>query len=104
MTPKPEPRLTLQSLRILRALDERPAQRLAGADIRRLTGLSSGTLYPTLIRLEQAGWLESEWEEVDPREVGRPRKRLYRLTATGTKKAAEARRQVGYPVDKMAWA
>jgi len=47
------------------------------------TGLSSGTLYPILMRLDEAGWLESRWEKVDPARVGRPRRRLYRITALG---------------------
>jgi DNA-binding PadR family transcriptional regulator len=36
-----------------------------------------------LARLEAAGWLSSEWEAIDPREAGRPRRRFYRLTASG---------------------
>ena len=50
----------------------------------------SGTLYPLLLRFEAAGWLTSEWEDVDPKEVGRPRKRFYRLTPTGRARANAA--------------
>jgi len=49
--------------------------------------LKSGTLYPILLRLEQAKWLESRWEADDPRQLGRPRCRLYRLTGLGARKA-----------------
>ena len=51
-------------------------------DARRLT--SHGTLYKALDRLETAGLLESNWE--DPEQAaadGRPRRRLYRVTAAG---------------------
>ena len=42
--------------------------------------LGHGTLYKALGRLEDQGLLESRWEDVDPSEVGRPRRRLYRVT------------------------
>ena len=51
-------------------------------DARLLTAY--GTLYRALDRLRKAGMLESEWE--DPaiaEEEGRPRRRLYRITAAG---------------------
>lgn len=38
-----------------------------------------GSLYPSLHKLEQAGWIVGEWEE---RETGRKR-RYYRLTRQG---------------------
>ncbi len=43
-----------------------------------------------LIRMESAGWLRSEWEEIDPREIGRPRRRFYKLTAVGQNQANRA--------------
>ena len=46
-------------------------------------GLKTGTIYPALARLEQAGWVSSYWEDVDPSVVGRPKRRLYRLTGEG---------------------
>jgi transcriptional regulator len=41
--------------------------------------IEDGSLYPALYRLEQRGWLESEW---GTSELGR-RAKLYRLTAQG---------------------
>ncbi len=48
-------------------------------------GLTShGTLYKALARLETAGALSSRWEEGTTAEhEGRPRRRLYRVTADG---------------------
>ena len=43
--------------------------------------VAHGTLYKALGRLEEMGLLTSRWEE-DPPE-GRPRRRLYELTASG---------------------
>jgi DNA-binding PadR family transcriptional regulator len=56
----------------------------------RAAGLASGTIHPILARLERAGWLESRWEDVDPREQGRPRRRYYQLTPDGVELAGDA--------------
>ena len=77
------PRITGPTLRVLREFLVRPIEQLSGVDISRSTGLASGTLYPILFRLEEAGWLESAWENVSASEVKRPRRRLYRITAVG---------------------
>ena len=77
-------RLSGPTLKVLKLLLEKPGVRSqSGADISRSTNVGSGTLYPLLARLEQAGWLRSEWEVVDPSEVGRPRRRFYKITGTG---------------------
>lgn len=78
-----EIRLTQPALKVLRFLLGMPTVPRSGAEIAKATHVSSGTLYPMLVRLETAGWLSSEWEEVDPREQGRPRRRFYSLTALG---------------------
>jgi PadR family transcriptional regulator PadR len=54
-----------------------------GYQMLRETGLKSGVLYPLLRRWEGAGWLVSSWEDLDAREAGRPRRRIYRLTEDG---------------------
>jgi PadR family transcriptional regulator PadR len=78
-----EPRITLPALRALALFLENHPEPLAGADIFNRTKMFSGTLYPVLARLEKAGWLVSDWEDIDPTLAGRPRRRLYRLTAVG---------------------
>jgi PadR family transcriptional regulator, regulatory protein PadR len=80
-------RLTQPTLRVLRFLIDKPLEARSGAEIAKATSLGSGTLYPMLGRLEGAGWLSSEWERIDPREAGRPRRRFYKLTADGHKNA-----------------
>jgi PadR family transcriptional regulator, regulatory protein PadR len=46
----------------------------------RLTGLASGSLYPMLARLEQAGWLTRGKENIDPHTEGRPPRLHYTIT------------------------
>lgn len=97
-----QPRLTHQSLKVLRTFLERPADKLSGADIRRATKLWSGTLYPILIRFEDAGLLTSEWEEIDPSEAERPRRRLYKITGHGIRVANEAFFDLAIPTGNRA--
>lgn len=82
-------RVSLQTLRVLEAFLENPADELAGTDVQKRSGLASGTLYPILLRLESAGWFVSRWEKIDPVRAGRPRRRLYRLTPSGFSRASE---------------
>jgi DNA-binding PadR family transcriptional regulator len=62
-----------------------------GFDILDATGLASGTVYPILRRLEDAGLVRSHWEPVvRAREEGRPPRRYYELTGSGAEAAREA--------------
>lgn len=81
-------RMSLQTLRVLEAFLENPTDELSGADVQKRCGIASGTLYPILLRLESAGWFVSRWESIDPVSAGRPRRRLYHLTATGLTRAS----------------
>lgn len=58
-----------------------------GYDLLKETGLSSGTLYPLLMRMTDKGLVEAEWR--DPAQPGRPPRHAYRLTATGLALAHE---------------
>jgi PadR family transcriptional regulator, regulatory protein PadR len=89
-----EPQVTMQTLEVLRVLMECPREGLSGAQIARTTQLASGTLYPILMRLEQADWLESQWETQDPHTLGRPRRRFYWVTGLGENRAKAAARKM----------
>ncbi len=52
--------------------------------------VSLGALYKALHRLEGAGCVRSEWEDVDPREVKRPQRRLYTITGVGERAVTRA--------------
>jgi DNA-binding PadR family transcriptional regulator len=80
-------RITTTVARVLRRFLENPSEASYGFDLMRTTGLASGTLYVILARLEHAGWLTSEQEDIDPGALGRPARRLYRLTADGAQTA-----------------
>jgi PadR family transcriptional regulator PadR len=84
-----EVRMSLQTLQVLEGFLENPTDELSGADVQKRSNIASGTLYPILLRLESAGWFVSRWEAVDPTSVGRPRRRLYRLTPSGLSRASE---------------
>ena len=76
---------------------------ISGAEVGRATDLASGTLYPILMRLEEAGWVESRWETEDPHELGRPRRRLYQITGVGSRKARAALREAVLSLKEFAW-
>ena len=100
---KRKPRLSHQTLKVLSLFMSQPASRLAGSDIWRETGIQSGTLYPILARLEKAGWLDSEWESIDPKEAARPRKRLYWITGLGQTEARSAFAELDLAEGMRAW-
>jgi PadR family transcriptional regulator len=62
-----------------------------GFEIIDATGLSAGTVYPILRRLETEALARSSWEQAGrARAEGRPPRRNYRLTQDGQKAAREA--------------
>lgn len=96
-------RLTQPALKVLRFLMETPREGRSGAEMSKATRVGSGTLYPMLARLEVAGWLTSEWEMIDPSEVGRPRRRFYRMTAVGQNNARVALADLQMAPGEPAW-
>src|SRR5690349_11372309 len=96
-------RVSRNALRVLKTMIEKPRTPFSGADLARELSLGSGTLYPLLQRLEDAGWLKSEWEQVEPSEAGRPRRRHYRLTGHGQTNAVKALAEVQTTAGVLAW-
>lgn len=85
------PRMTIPTQLVLDVLLSGPEQEMYGLQICTAAGLRSGTVHPILARLEdQFGWLASRWEDVKPKEEGRPRRRYYRLTEGGAGQARTA--------------
>ncbi len=70
-----------------------------GLGLMRKTGLPSGTVYPILARLEDAGWVVSRWEDSASRG---PRKRLYQLTPVGAREALGAEAELAPAARVMA--
>jgi PadR family transcriptional regulator, regulatory protein PadR len=90
MSSPQRPRMTLPTQFVLSAFLDAPTQDLYGIEIGAAAGLPSGTVHPILARLERLGWLESRWEQIDPRLEGRPPRRYYKLTASGAQGARDA--------------
>jgi PadR family transcriptional regulator PadR len=82
--------MTIPSQRVLRVLLEDPQREVYGRELGEAAGLPSGTVHPILARLEGMGWVESRWEDIDPRAAGRPARRYYRLTPDGAVRARDA--------------
>lgn len=76
-------RRTENVVAVFNTMLERPRKSWYGLELARHVDIGSATIYATLTRLERAGLLEATWENVDPSEVGRPRRRMYKLTAEG---------------------
>jgi DNA-binding PadR family transcriptional regulator len=62
-----------------------------GFDIMDVTGLPSGTVYPALRRLEDAGFVESKWEKhTIAQQEQRPPRKYYEMTKEGKEALTEA--------------
>jgi PadR family transcriptional regulator, regulatory protein PadR len=94
--------VTTQTLKILAALMA-SQEEVSGAEIARGTKLPSGTLYPILMRLEDAKWVRSRWETEDPSCLGRPRRRLYQLTSLGASSAKAQFRELSSMIGGLIW-
>lgn len=82
-------RMTYATALVLEALDR---GHVYGFDIIDATRLRSGTVYPLLRRLEEAGLLRSKWERVaEARRESRPPRKYYELRAAAAPVLATAR-------------
>ena len=95
--------MTIPTQLVLRALLADPSKELYGVEIGQAAGLPSGTIHPILARLETVGWLESRWEDIDPREQGRPARRYYRLTPDGMELARSGLARAYSATARPAW-
>lgn len=90
--------IELDILRVAAQVTQEPAGELHGFELASLLAVGEearklhghGTIYKALGRLEAAGLLSSRWEVIDESVAGRPRRRLYRLTASGASALAAA--------------
>jgi PadR family transcriptional regulator PadR len=86
--PMPEARITLAVALVLQEFLEDASKPRYGYDIMTATGFPSGKIYPILARLQKAGWLVREREIIDPSQLGRPARTLYRLSEQGAEAAS----------------
>lgn len=82
-------RMTYATAMVLQALN---GGYMYGFDIADVTGLRGGTVYPILRRLEDSGFVRSQWERVSvSRDEGRPPRKYYRLAPVAHEMVAAAR-------------
>jgi PadR family transcriptional regulator, regulatory protein PadR len=72
--------ITPKTARVLKVFLEDPSVPRYGFELMKLTGMASGSLYPMLARLEEAGWLTRGKEDIDPHAEGRPARLHYTTT------------------------
>lgn len=84
---RPLTRITPATLDVLEVLLANGTDALWGLEIVKRAARPTGSVYPILDRLEQAGWLTSEWEAEAARRGAR--RRLYYLTAQGATETAK---------------
>lgn len=89
------PRFTLRTLKLLRIFLDDIEREWAGSELIEVTGIASGNLYPVLRQLETRGVLSSRWEDADPGILGRPLRRLYKVTRQGKLDARKAFAELG---------
>ena len=100
--PKPAP-LAFGHVSILHAI---AGGNRFGFDIMDATGLTSGTVYPALDKLESLGYLASHWENARvARRDKRPPRRYFDLTSAGAHALASALQRYKNlkPVSLAAW-
>jgi DNA-binding PadR family transcriptional regulator len=65
-----------------------------GLEVMTITGLASGTVYPALRRMEDAGYVVSKWEKQSVAVAEqRPARKYYEVTEEGGEALAEARKR-----------
>lgn len=76
-----------------------------GLEVIDRTGLSAGTVYPALRRLESGGLVEADWEAEDQAHAERrPARRYYSLTAQGEAARVEAVARIHAQQRALGWA
>jgi DNA-binding PadR family transcriptional regulator len=79
--------ITPKMARVLKVFLEDPDQPRYGFELMKLTGMASGSLYPMLAKLEEAGWLTRGRENIDPHTAGRPARMHYMITGAAASAA-----------------
>lgn len=74
-----------KSMEILLILASDPDREYSGYEIGKQLSMPSGTLYPLLLKIEQAGLLTTKWEDGDPKILGRPRRRYHKISGQGVR-------------------
>lgn len=79
--------LTPAAVRMLQTFLEDPDRIFYATELMETAHVGSGSLYPALARMEQAGWVTCEEEDIDPRKEKRPARHYYQMTGSGVREA-----------------
>jgi PadR family transcriptional regulator, regulatory protein PadR len=88
--PKNGLQITLTILRIATLFADDPKRGLWNYAISKRLLIKANTSVLILGRMERAGWITSDWEKPQAVAVGRPRRRIYRITDFGVSETARA--------------
>lgn len=80
--------MTRRTCQVLRLVLADPDVEFTALQVCDAIGARSGTLYPLLARLEKQGWIVSRWEEREPDDLHRVRRRYHSIAPD---RGAEAR-------------
>jgi PadR family transcriptional regulator, regulatory protein PadR len=78
---------TILELKFLSIFVNNTHKKFTASDLAEMLNISYGSVIPLLMRFEKADWLEVEWEDIDPKEAGRPKRKFYGLSTMGSTKA-----------------
>lgn len=99
--------LTPAVVRMLQTFLEDPDRIFYATELMKAARVGSGSLYPALARMEQAGWVTCEEEDIDPKKVGRPARHYYQMTGAGAREAhlalVELSESVRPPASSPGW-
>lgn len=99
---QPLERVTLTTIEVLKCIYSVEGSGVWGLEISKRTGLKTGTVYPILERLENLGWVSSEWEITEERNG--PRRRTYKLTPDALEEMHGLSKSISGPqIDLKAW-
>jgi PadR family transcriptional regulator, regulatory protein PadR len=80
---------TRLEIRLLSVFHNHLDRQFYGLQLAEELRISYGSVLPILMRFEEAGWLETDWENIDPSVAGRPKRKYYHLSNEGKAKAKE---------------
>jgi DNA-binding PadR family transcriptional regulator len=94
-------------VRMLQKFLEDPGRTWYATELMEAAHVSSGSFYPGATRLERAGWITVEAEDIDPRKERRPARVFYKMTAEGAREAhyalVELSESVRPPASSPGW-